>query len=99
MITVKDEAEKFEEQATKDWETILLARAKELIPGNIYVTSLALVQFWSYLCHATLCSRDRERVRTGLDLPLLLLLLSLLLLLLLFKANSARSHMNRMIPL
>jgi len=34
MITVKDEAEKFEEQAAKDWETILLARAKELAPGS-----------------------------------------------------------------
>jgi len=43
MITVKDEAEKFEEQAAKDWETILLARAKELAPGKIYDTCFALV--------------------------------------------------------
>ena len=43
MITVKDEAEKFEEQAAEDWETILLARAKELAPGKIYDTSFALV--------------------------------------------------------
>lgn len=95
MITVKDEAEKFEEQAAKDWETILLARAKELAPGNIYVTSFALVQFCSSLCHTTLRSRDIERVRTGLTL--LSLLLPLLLLLL--KANFARSHMNRLISL
>ena len=39
MITVKEEAEKFEEQAEKDWETILLARAKELAPGKNYNTS------------------------------------------------------------
>lgn len=95
MITVKDEAEKFEEQAAKDWETILLARAKELAPGNIYVTSFALVQFCSSLCHTTLRSRDIERVITGLTL--LSLLLPLLLLLL--KANFARSHMNRLISL
>jgi len=100
MITVKDEAEKFEEQAAKDWETILLARAKELAPGNIYVTSFALVQFCSSLCHTTLRSRDIERVKTGLTLlSLLLLLLLLPLLLLLLKANFARSHMNRLIPL
>ena len=43
MITVKDEAEKFEEQAAKDWETILLARAKELAPGKIYDTCFRLV--------------------------------------------------------
>lgn len=96
MITVKDEAEKFEEQAAKDWETILLARAKELAPSNIYVTSFALVQFCSSLCHTTLRSRDIERVRTGLTLLSLLLLPPLLLLL---KANFARSHMNRLIPL
>ena len=34
MITVPEEAEKFRNQAAKDWETILLARAKELAPGK-----------------------------------------------------------------
>lgn len=42
MITVKEEAEKFGEQAAKDWETILLARAKELAPGRIDDTSFAV---------------------------------------------------------
>ena len=96
MITVKEEAEKFKEQAEKDWETILLARAKELAPGKNYNTSFALVHFGPSLCHATLRSRDRERVRNGLALLLLLLLL---LLMLLFKANFARSYVNRLIPL
>ena len=93
MITVKEEAEKFKEQAEKDWETILLARAKELAPGKNYNTSFALVHFGPSLCHATLRSRDRERVRNGLALLLLLLLL------LLFKVNFARSYKNRLIPL
>ena len=43
MITVKDEAEKFEEQAAKDWETILLARAKELAPGKALLLLLLFV--------------------------------------------------------
>ena len=34
MITVPKEAEKFRSQAEKDWETMLLARAKELALGN-----------------------------------------------------------------
>lgn len=34
MITLPEEAEKFRKQAAKDWETILLARAKELAPGK-----------------------------------------------------------------
>ena len=34
MITVPIEKEKFRNQAAKDWETILLARAKELAPGK-----------------------------------------------------------------
>lgn len=34
MITVPEEAEKFRNQAAKDWETLLLARAKELAPGK-----------------------------------------------------------------
>lgn len=34
MITIPEEAEKFKKQAAKDWETILLARAKELAPGK-----------------------------------------------------------------
>lgn len=61
MITVKEEAEKFKEQAEKDWETILLARAKELAPGKNWNTSFTPAQFWPSLCHATLRSRDRER--------------------------------------
>lgn len=34
MITVPEEAEKFSNQAARDWETILLARGKELAPGK-----------------------------------------------------------------
>ncbi|KAJ7331667.1 hypothetical protein OS493_019260 [Desmophyllum pertusum] len=34
MITIPEEAEVFEKQAAKDWETILLNRAKELAPGS-----------------------------------------------------------------
>lgn len=34
MITLPEEAEKFQKQAAKDWETILLARAKEMAPGK-----------------------------------------------------------------
>jgi len=34
MITIPEEAEVFKKQAAKDWETILLARAKELAPGG-----------------------------------------------------------------
>ena len=26
----------FEEQSASDWETFLLCRAKELVPGNVY---------------------------------------------------------------
>ena len=63
MITVKEEAEKFKEQAEKDWETILLARAKELAPGKNYNKSFTLVHFGPSLCHATLRSRDREKVQ------------------------------------
>lgn len=36
MITVSEEAEKFKKQAERDWETLLLARAKELAPGRIH---------------------------------------------------------------
>ena len=61
MITVKEEEEKFKEQAEKDWETILLARAKELAPGKNWNTSFTAGQFWPSLCHATLRSGDRER--------------------------------------
>ena len=46
MITVKEEEEKFKEQAEKDWETILLARAKELAPGKNWNTSFTPAQFW-----------------------------------------------------
>ena len=35
MITVPEERKKFEEQAEKDWETILLRRAEELVPGKM----------------------------------------------------------------
>ncbi|CAH3026843.1 unnamed protein product [Porites evermanni] len=41
MITVPEEAEKFRSQAAKDWETILLARAKEMASGG----RMVLVQF------------------------------------------------------
>ncbi|KAJ7331669.1 hypothetical protein OS493_019262 [Desmophyllum pertusum] len=34
MITIPEEAEVFKKQAAKDWETILLNRAKELAPGS-----------------------------------------------------------------
>lgn len=34
MITIPEEAEAFKKQAAKDWETILLNRAKELCPGS-----------------------------------------------------------------
>lgn len=34
MITVPEEKKKFQNQAAKDWETILLARAKELASGK-----------------------------------------------------------------
>ena len=34
MITVPEEAEKFRSQAAKDWETLLLARAKEMASGK-----------------------------------------------------------------
>jgi len=34
MITIPEEAEKFQNQAAKDWETILLARAKEMASGG-----------------------------------------------------------------
>ena len=34
MITVPEEAEKFKNQAAQDWETLLLARAKELVSGK-----------------------------------------------------------------
>jgi len=27
----------FEEQSARDWETFLLCRAKELVPGNVYI--------------------------------------------------------------
>ena len=42
MITVPIEKEKFRNQAAKDWETILLARAKELAPGKF--------SFFWFLC-------------------------------------------------
>lgn len=38
MITLPEEAEKFRNQAAKDWETLLLARAKELAPSMIMVS-------------------------------------------------------------
>lgn len=41
MITLPEEAEKFRNQAAKDWETLLLARAKELAPSG----RMVLVQF------------------------------------------------------
>lgn len=34
MITVPEEAERFRIQAAKDWETLLLARAKEMASGK-----------------------------------------------------------------
>jgi len=34
MITLPEQAEKFQRQAAKDWETILLARAKEMALGK-----------------------------------------------------------------
>ena len=37
MITVPEEAEKFKEQAERDWETILLKRAAELAPGLYHI--------------------------------------------------------------
>lgn len=43
MITVPEEAEKFQKQAAKDWETILLARAKELAPGKDVHTNVTPV--------------------------------------------------------
>lgn len=34
MITIPEEAERFRIQAAKDWETLLLARAKEMASGK-----------------------------------------------------------------
>ena len=95
MITVKEEAEKFKEQAEKDWETILLARAKELAPGKNWNTSFTPAQFWPSTLSVTqryALVTERESIRNGLASFLLLLLL-------LSKANFARSYMNRLIPL
>jgi len=46
MITLPEEAEKFQKQAAKDWETILLARAKELAPGKdtMYLAFICFVK-------------------------------------------------------
>ena len=35
MITIPEEAEVFKKQAAKDWETILLNRAKEMASGSL----------------------------------------------------------------
>ena len=35
MITIPEEAEAFKKQAAKDWETILLNRAKEMDSGSL----------------------------------------------------------------
>ena len=45
MITVPEEKKKFQNQAAKDWETILLARAKELAPGNYTFSDLCQRDF------------------------------------------------------
>ncbi|KAJ7378001.1 hypothetical protein OS493_025317 [Desmophyllum pertusum] len=43
MITVPEEAEKFKNQAAHDWETLLLARAKELVSdGRMVLVQLAI---------------------------------------------------------
>lgn len=39
MITIPEEAEAFKKQAAKDWEAILLNRAKELCPGNQFAVA------------------------------------------------------------
>lgn len=36
-ITVPEEEEKFRKQAEKDWETILMRRAAELMPGKNFL--------------------------------------------------------------
>ena len=45
MITVPEEKKKFQNQAAKDWETILLARAKELAPGKYTLLDLCQHDF------------------------------------------------------
>lgn len=47
MITVPEEGEKFRNQAAKDWETILLARAKELALGKF---KYCMVQIFPAMC-------------------------------------------------
>ena len=42
MITVPEEAERFRIQAAKDWETLLLARAKEMASGKLKNTDPVL---------------------------------------------------------
>ncbi|XP_020619519.1 probable S-adenosylmethionine-dependent methyltransferase At5g37970 [Orbicella faveolata] len=45
MITIPEEAEKFQNQAAKDWETILLARAKEMAPGKQLFVSSSMTSY------------------------------------------------------
>ena len=46
MITVPKEKEKFRNQAAKDWETILLARAKELAAGKFSLYGFFASYLW-----------------------------------------------------
>jgi len=45
MITIPEEAEKFQNQAAKDWETILLARAKEMASGKQLFVSSSMTSY------------------------------------------------------
>ena len=45
MITIPEEAEIFKKQAAKDWETILLNRAKEMASGSSQLLFLAGLAF------------------------------------------------------
>ena len=49
MITIPEETEAFNKQAAKDWETILLNRAKELCPGRVSSPVVQLAQQMSFI--------------------------------------------------
>ena len=74
MITVPEEKKKFQNQAAKDWETILLARAKELASGKYTFFGFVSAWFWHtrvfQICHGIAREEIRTLNQAGLATPL-----------------------------
>ena len=53
----------FEEQSARDWETFLLCRAKELVPGNVHTRILQSHLLYNAIIAAVASCHSEQKVK------------------------------------